>query len=92
MPCDITRGSKLTVFICGRGRRVKACIYCGKASSKLCDFPVVRKGKKTTCDAPLCEGCALKGKSPDVDFCRPHYKLAAEAAERRATSGQNVQK
>lgn len=88
MPCRklTDKDGSYLGHVCSRGTSrssAKPCVYCGRASSKLCDFPVIRKGKKTTCDAALCDKCALQGVSADVDFCRPHHKLAAEAYARR---------
>jgi hypothetical protein len=86
MPCYHFNGG---VF-CTRGRRAKPCVYCGAASSRLCDFPVIRKGKKATCDAALCDRCAQHGVSADVDFCRPHYKLALAAYNRRQAASRGA--
>jgi hypothetical protein len=46
---------------------VKRCVYCGAPAGLLCDGR--RKGKKGTCDRPLCKSCAW---SPmrETDFCR----------------------
>lgn len=85
---------KFVGVMCGNFPKPKACIYCGKESTKLCDFPVGRTkaGKKKTCDLPLCDTCALKGVSADVDFCKPHYPLAKAAYERRMEKLKCVQK
>ena len=79
-----------TAFICGRGRRSKPCAYCGSASSRLCDFPVLRRvarGRpgiradeslmpkvRGTCDEPLCDRCTSKI-AGDGDLCRAHAPL-----------------
>ena len=43
-------------IICSRGQRRQKCSVglCGKDSVALCDYPVERKGVKTTCDSPMC--------------------------------------
>lgn len=50
---------------------------CGRRASRLCDFEL--RGKKTgkTCDADLCERCALKvdGQPKDKDFCLVHARM-----------------
>ncbi len=68
--------------ICGpRGRKPKPCAYCGKPSSKLCDFvigygpgespstPGMAAAK--TCDKPICGACSVHTE-PDTDICRRH--------------------
>lgn len=66
-----------TAFVC-RGRTVrrqtKPCRVCGKESTKLCDFPTRGARNKTTCDAPLCDGCAVSI-GPDSDLCPTHAKF-----------------
>lgn len=66
-------------------RRPQKCVYCGKVSEFLCDYPVgkTRSGKKKDCDKPLCSNCTQKGVSADVDFCREHFPLAKAAYDRR---------
>lgn len=61
---------------CTRGRQPKPCAYCGRPSSRLCDFPVKvgDLGHKTTCDAPLCDRCTTKI-AGDGDLCRTHAPL-----------------
>ena len=86
MPCSpLVKENKVVGFICTRGRKPKPCFYCGNPSSQLCDFPIGKhkNGKKKTCDAAMCERCTSKGVSKEYDFCRPHFKLAKEAYERR---------
>ncbi len=82
MPCNVVKTESGFALVCG-GRRAKRCTYCNRPAPFLCDFPVIRKGRKATCDAALCEACAQKGDNPDYDFCRPHFPLAKAAAERR---------
>jgi hypothetical protein len=69
-------GTTASGIICSRGHRPrKPCQVCGGAvHSVLCDFPLITKpGKKQkTCDAKLCEGCAMH--VGQRDFCPDHAK------------------
>jgi hypothetical protein len=47
------------------------CIHCQNISSKLCDH-VVNERTQATCDAPICEGCALHVPKKDLDYCKRH--------------------
>jgi hypothetical protein len=72
MPCHPVKlfdGS--TAIVCSRGSTRKRCAYCGRASDRLCDFPVLRDGKRTTCDAALCSRCTTRI-TGDRDLCRSH--------------------
>ncbi len=63
MTCRILRDvdGKGIVFLCSRdGKRKSPCKQCGKPSTKLCDFPLIGKGKRKTCDVHLCEACATE--------------------------------
>ena len=54
-------------IVCTRGKRRPPCSVCGRRGSELlCDGKV--PGRKRTCDAPLCRGCAQSG-GAGVDFC-----------------------
>ena len=87
MPCTriVSDDGTINGIICTRGgRRPKACHYCGKSSTVLCDYPIRIPGKrKKDCDVPMCDACTSKGVTPGVDFCRAHYPLAKAAYERR---------
>lgn len=85
MPCNTVKIGNSIGLLCSRGRRPKPCVYCGKSSEFLCDFPIgkTQKGKRKDCDRALCSECTQKGVSPDVDFCREHYPPAKAAYERR---------
>lgn len=66
-------------IVCTRGQRRKVCGTCKRGTAtKLCDFPL--KGSKAgkTCDAPLCDSCAVSG-GPDIDHCPPHARVIAYA-------------
>lgn len=62
-----------TGIICGRGSRRKPCHYCAKHGGFLCDHPVIRNGKRTTCDTQMCEQC--RNNVAGADLCRPHFTL-----------------
>jgi hypothetical protein len=73
------------VIVCSRGQRSTPCAYCGRPSSRLCDFPVTRNGKRGTCDAALCARCTSKI-AGDGDLCRAHAPLWNKATG-KATVG-----
>ena len=76
MPCDpVDLGNGRAALVCSRGgRRSSPCRYCGRASSRLCDFPVTRGLHKGTCDAPLCDRCTSRI-AGNGDLCRAHAPL-----------------
>ena len=81
MPCDTADlPGGVTAIVCSRGRSSKPCAYCGRASTRLCDFPVLKKIRSTgletkgTCDVPLCDRCTSKI-AGDGDLCRAHVPL-----------------
>lgn len=78
MPCDqVKLPDGTAAIVCSRGhRKPKPCAHCGKPSSKLCDFILVRShaGNHKTCDKPLCQSCAVSG-GRNVDYC-PDHKVA----------------
>ena len=73
MTCEVKDLKGTMAIVCGR-RASKSCRYCHGASSRLCDFPVVREGKRGTCDAPLCSRCTTRI-AGDGDLCRAHAPL-----------------
>jgi hypothetical protein len=81
MPCHRTPYG----FACTHGRTTKRCAYCGRPSDRLCDFPVLRDGKRTTCDAALCSRCTTRI-AGDGDLCRSHAPLW-DAATNKPTVG-----
>ena len=84
MPCKVVKtGERTAAIVCTRGGS-KRCSSCKtRAASKLCDFPVTRDGKETTCDRPLCTRCAVTV-GPDRDHCPAHARYEAkQAAESR---------
>lgn len=78
MPCHTLKlpGGGVAIA-CSRGFKQSPCSVpgCANRSSKLCDYPVVREGKQTTCDAKLCDRCAVKV-GRDKDFCPAHSRKA----------------
>lgn len=63
-------------IVCGLPKP-KACIHCGKPSSKLCDFPLTGAKVGSTCDRPLCIRCATHV-DPDTDYCQQHARIVKE--------------
>jgi hypothetical protein len=76
-------------FACTRGRATKRCAYCGRSADRLCDFPVLRNGQRTTCDAPLCSRCTSRI-AGDGDLCRAHRPLW-DAATNKPTVGPGAE-
>jgi hypothetical protein len=66
------------VIVCGSREPRRSCStpQCQNWASKQCDFPVSRKGKAGTCDAHVCERCAVPQPGADRDFCLAHSKVA----------------
>lgn len=55
----------------GRHRH-RACAYCTKPHTKLCDA----KTGKGTCDIPMCDEHTTKGAFVNTDYCRDHADQA----------------
>lgn len=73
MPCTpVKLGQDTFAIACGRAR--KRCRYCNGGADRLCDFPVLRDGKRGTCDAPICSRCTTRI-AGDGDLCRAHAPL-----------------
>jgi hypothetical protein len=62
MGCDLYYGEdgKLKMAICSRNAKKEYCKICGKRATKLCDFPLSGKKEGQTCDAKLCDKCAVQ--------------------------------
>lgn len=61
-------------FVRMSGKRPAACRWCGKPSTKLCDFVVSHPSQithKKTCDAPMCDTHA-KSVGVNKDHCPDH--------------------
>jgi len=54
MPCRPFTHAGLTGIICTRARKPRQCCECHRPGTYLCDAVVVRRGKQTTCDRPIC--------------------------------------
>ena len=53
---------------------------CSGAGVILCDFPVKRRGRETTCNRRVCRTCA-KRIGEDHDFCPPHARVSADCSQ-----------
>lgn len=74
MACEIINTGGLTAIVCKRGTRKRPCHYCGNAARYQCDHPVIRNGKRGTCDVWLCDQCRNEV-AKDTDLCRAHFNL-----------------
>jgi len=78
MPCiPITIGG-VTAIVCTRDKPKCSVPGCLNRHTQLCDYPVLRKGEKETCDAKLCDQHAVSG-GPDLCYCPPHARMMADA-------------
>ncbi len=68
----------ITVIVCRRGVRRKAApcsIHsCTKPHTRLCDFRLTGRKEGKTCDAKLCDDCAMPA-GPGLDYCPPHTRF-----------------
>lgn len=70
MTCETHKLEDGFAIVCTRSRRRKPCSTgCGRTHTRLCDHPAGRG----TCDAPLCESCAVST-GPDRDVCPAHAR------------------
>jgi hypothetical protein len=64
-----------TAIVCSRGERPKLCATCKRRpSTKLCDFKLTGRKAGKTCDAKLCDACAVSG-GAGIDYCPPHARI-----------------
>lgn len=49
----------------------------------LCDYPVIRRGRKTTCSRRMCKSCATSA-GARKHYCPPHAKLYAQQRAKAA--------
>lgn len=78
MTCSrIDLGNGVTGWACSRGARTKRCKECGRRASKLCDYPLRGPKADKTCDANLCDRCAVNV-GPDRDYCQTHARLSKQ--------------
>jgi hypothetical protein len=77
----IAAGPGMTAIVCGGRQRRTTCSTpaCGRDTVALCDYPVMKKGKETTCSARICDRCRAS-QPEDRDFCPPHYRIANSRA------------
>lgn len=73
-------------FACSRGSsldRLRKFCGCGRPATRLCDYPLRGPKSGKTCDAPLCERCAI-AVGADQDFCQPHARAQGLTSTRLA--------
>ncbi len=84
-------GKVVQAIICSRGRKPKFCSvpFCGKPSVALCDYPVERDGKETTCDSLMCaqHRHPVSGEI-DRDWCEGHYNYEQRQKQRGGYAGE----
>lgn len=51
-----------------------ATVGCHGEGSLLCDYPVKRRGRDTTCNRRVCRRCA-KAVRDGIDYCPPHGRV-----------------
>ena len=68
MVCEITRDKSGTVTKISCSRGPKRCRWCGKLSTKLCDF-LLTNGR--TCYQAMCDDHA-QNRGVQIDFCPNH--------------------
>jgi len=74
------------MFVCGPARKAAPCEAAGcvpRPHVAMCDYPVVRHGRRGTCDIKLCAAhrWAVPGQD-DIDYCPAHRRLY-EAEQKR---------
>jgi hypothetical protein len=67
-------------IVCGRDQPAPPCAIpgCGRPHTRLCDHPVTRGGKVTTCDVKICDGHATSV-GPERDYCPAHANATRPA-------------
>ena len=89
MGCKTVHFDGGSAMVCSRGRRtVCATPMCGRASLSLCDYPVERNGKKTTCDRHMCaiHRHPVPGEF-DRDWCEWHWGHEQRQQQRGGYAG-----
>jgi hypothetical protein len=72
MACNVIyQGGKPIGMMCGARRVARACGWCNKRHTKLCDQKLP-EGR--TCDAPMCADHAF-GVGKNEDLCPQHRKI-----------------
>lgn len=85
MPCDFHSDGSIATIVCTRGTRQRQCTFCGRRSTKLCDYPVTRDGKQGTCDRPCCNTHAFSH-GLNVDYCLTHHNFIEKQNANQADS------
>ena len=82
MGCDrIDLGGGGFAIICSRGRRRPTCKACkDRPATRQCDWPLTGRAAGKTCDANLCERCAVHV-GEDRDYCPAHARVAERQLE-----------
>ncbi len=83
MPCDpVKLPGGTSAIVCSRGRRPIRCVTCGQPGNLLCDYPVTRDGRSTTCDRPCCKQHAVQvGKG--LHHCMAHANFNKQSGSER---------
>lgn len=76
----------VVLFACRRGDSPGFRCKCGRGGIKQCDYPVTRAGKAGTCDAHLCDRCAVLV-GPGRHYCGPHHRYVERRGERCVDPG-----
>jgi hypothetical protein len=69
MTCRVVINQGVRAIVCSRRERTRRCRFCDNPAERLCDHPNPRGSG--TCDAPLCDSCAVPG-GDNVDYCPTH--------------------
>lgn len=76
MACEVVLAGGVRAIVCGRALRRSRCKFCGSQAVALCDAPVMRRGRRRTCDAKLCARCSRKpAEAGDLDLCPDHQEI-----------------
>jgi len=78
MACErIDADGGVFAIACTRGARRRRCKFCSRWGVKLCDYPVRRNGRQTTCDAACCAEHAFS-RGENLDYCLQHHNLVEQ--------------
>lgn len=70
MTCRTVKVGSAVAIVCSRGERRRRC-GCGRWATKLCDARVERRGRRATCDRPMCDRCSTSV-GQNIDHCLAH--------------------
>lgn len=87
MTCHLVQmpaGGSAIVCTTSRRRRCR----CGRPAGLLCDWKVSSR-KRGTCDAPICDRCAVSP-APDKDLCQDHAREFERWKASRLRDGREV--